>query len=92
MCEFNVWLCFTAFVPDDCADYVEIIEMFTNTTVAKLCGATVPDPVSTRGPMQVVFKTDASKNYNGFIATYKVSGTVVTKLFSTCYLPENCLA
>ncbi|KAM4689065.1 cubilin [Discoglossus pictus] len=40
--------------------------------VNTLCGTTVPPPVSTKGPMSIVLKTNADTPMHGFMASYRM--------------------
>ena len=62
---------------EDCSkDYVEIKQGFRkdwSSTVAKLCGPWLPDPVQLNANMYVDFVSDSLEKFPGFHASYKVT-------------------
>lgn len=69
----------------DCSDSVEIFETTWNTSVAKLCGNEVPEPISVKGNLKIVYTTSpeapsTSSSYGQFLIKYKASGEYIVLL------------
>ncbi|XP_069787318.1 cubilin [Narcine bancroftii] len=69
--------------------------------VATVCGSVIPGPISTYGPMLLVFSTDSIKTHSGFVANYHLAscggrfhgsaGTLTSPIYShNQYSNINC--